>query len=127
MKKSVRKIAIMLSAFMLFQPAVFAVDTQLNKDIMALELEIVKIKTKSGKYSDMDDEEIEKELSKAQNKLEKKKAKAQKESDRDKKKLKEETEKIGEDLKDAGTQAGKDLKKAGQDLSNKLKNLFSDD
>ena len=40
MKKSTKKIAIALSVFMCLQPVMFAVDSDLNKDIVALELEL---------------------------------------------------------------------------------------
>lgn len=112
MKKLQKKIAIVLSAFMLLQPVMYA-DAQLNKEIVALELEITKMKTKTGEYSGMSEKELEKKISKAEKTLEKKKAKAKKEAEKDAKTVKK-------DLK----KAGKELKKAGQDVGDAVKSIF---
>ena len=112
MKKSSRKIALALSAFMLLQPLMYA-DAQLNKEIVALELEITKMKTKVGEYHDMNEKQLEKKISKAEKTLEKKKAKAKKEAEKDAKNVKK-------DLK----KAGKKLQSAGKDVGDAVKSIF---
>ena len=46
MKRSTKKIALALSAIMCLQPVMYAVDGQLNKEIIALEVELTKMKTR---------------------------------------------------------------------------------
>ncbi len=109
MKKSAKKIAIALGAIMLLQPVMYA-DAKLNKEIVALELEITKMKTRMGEYASMSDEQVEKKLAKAQKELEKKKAKAKKELDEDTKEFREDLKQTGKDLKKTGKSAGKAVK-----------------
>ena len=110
MKKTTKKIAIVLSAMLCIQPLMFSIDTQLNKDIVALELEITKMTTRVGEYADMSEKALEKKLNKAKKDLEKKKAKAKKEAEKDKKRLKKGIKNAGEDLKDAGKEIGNTFK-----------------
>ena len=105
MGKSGMKIALVLSAFLAVQPVMYA-DAQLNKEIVALELEIVKMKTKVGDYAQMSDKQVEKKLAKAQKMLEKKKAKAKKEAEKDAEKVKKNLKNAGDDIKDAGKEIG---------------------
>ena len=112
MKKTGRKIALALSTFLLLQPLMYA-DAQLNKEIVNLELEITKMKTKVGEYHDMSEKELAKKLSKAEKDLEKKKAQAKKEAEKDAKTVKK-------DLK----KAGKELKNAGKDVGDAVKSIF---
>ncbi len=109
MKKTSKKIAIVLSAFMLMQPVLYA-DAQLNKEIVALELEITKMKTKVGEYHGMSDQQLEKKISKAEKTLEKKKAKAKKEAEKDTKKAKKDLKKAGKKIQDAGKDVGDAVK-----------------
>ena len=51
-----KKIALALSVFLALQPAVFAVDAALTKEIVTLELELTKMKTKSGEYADLSED-----------------------------------------------------------------------
>ena len=76
MKKSTKKIALALSAIMCLQPVMYAVDGQLNKEIIALEVELTKMKTRIGEYSDMSEAELSKKIEKTQKKIEKKKKKS---------------------------------------------------
>ena len=110
MKKSTRKIALALSAFMLLQPVMYAVDTQLTKDIIALELEITKMKTKTGEYAGMSDAAINRRIARTTKKLDKKKAKQKKELEKDKKRIKDGTKKAGKEIKDAGKEIGNTFK-----------------
>lgn len=113
MKKSTKKIAVILAAFMAFQPAMFAVDTALAKEIVALELELTKMKTRSGEYSEMSEGALNRKIERTKKQLEKKKAKAKKEAEKDKESIKKGTKK-----------AGKNLKKAGKDIGNTFKDIF---
>ena len=110
MKKNTRKIAIALSALMFLQPAIYAVDGQLNKDIIALELEITKMKTRVGEYANMSEAALNKKIDKTKKKLAKKKDKAKKEAEQDKERLKKGAKKAGNDLKNAGKEIGNTLK-----------------
>lgn len=124
MKKSTKKIAVLLSAIMFLQPVMFAVDSQLNKEIVALELELTKMKTRTGEYADMSEAALNRKIERTKKKLDKKKAKAKKEAEKDAKAIKKGTKEAGEDLKDAGKKAGKDIKKAGKDIGNAFKEIF---
>ena len=124
MKKSTKKIAAVLAAIMFLQPVMFAVDSQLNKDIVALELELTKMKTKSGEYADMSEAALNRKIARTEKKLDKKKAKAKKEAEKDAKAIKKGAKEAGKDIKDAGKKAGKDIKKAGKDIGNAFKDIF---
>lgn len=104
--------ALIFSAFIFLQPVMYA-DAQLNKEIIALELEITKMKTHIGEYFDMDEKLLEKKLAKAEKQLAKKKAKAKKEADKDAKKAKKELK-----------SAGKKLQEAGEDVGDAIKSIF---
>ena len=110
MKKSTKKIAIALSAFMLVQPVMFAVDSALNKEIVALELELTKMKTKSGEYADMSESALNRKIERTQKQLDKKKAKAKKEAEKDKEAIKEGAKKAGQSFKEAGKEIGNTFK-----------------
>ena len=60
-----KKIALALSAIMFLQPAMFAVDSALTKDIVALELELTKMKTRAGEYADLSESALNPEPSMA--------------------------------------------------------------
>lgn len=131
MKKTTKKIALALSAMLLIQPLIFAYDSQLSKEITELELEISKMKTKTGDYAKMSEKEIEKKLDKAQKELAKKKEQAKKEAEKDKDAIKKgakaagkELKEAGKDIKEAGKEAGKDFKKAGKEIGNAFKDIF---
>lgn len=102
-----------MSIFMLAQPVIFA-DAALNKEIVALELELVKINTKTGEYANMSDAQLTKIKAKTQKTLDKKKAKAKKEADKDVNDVKKDVKK-----------AGKDIQKAGKDIGKTVKNIFN--
>lgn len=121
MKKSTKRIALALTTALLVQPVMFAYDSKLNEDIVALELEITKMKTKAGNYADMKEKELKAKIEKAQKELHKKKAKAKKEAEKDSKEVKKSLKKAGNDIKDAG----KDIKDAGKDIGNALKDIFN--
>jgi len=108
-----KKIAIAMSAFMLVQPVILA-DAKLNKEIAALELELVKMNTKTGEYSGMSDAQIAEKKAKTKKTLDKKKAKAKKEADKVVKAVKKDVKK-----------AGKDIQKAGKDIGNSVKDIFN--
>ena len=110
MKKSTKKIALVLSAFMFFQPVIFAVDAQLTKEIVALEFELTKMKTKTGEYSEMSDAALNRKITRTEKKLDKKKAKAKKEAEKDKKRIKDGTKKAGKEIKEAGKEIGDTFK-----------------
>ena len=110
MKKSTKKIALALSAFMMFQPVMFAVDAQLTKEIVALELELTKMKTKTGEYSDMSEGALNRKIARTTKKLDKKKAKAKKEAEKDTKRIKDGTKKAGKEIKEAGKEIGDTFK-----------------
>ncbi len=113
MTKSTKKIALALSAIMFLQPAMFAVDTALTKEIVALEVELTKMKTKTGEYADMSEAALNRKIDRTKKKLEKKKAKAKKEAEKDK-----------ESIKKGAKKAGKDIKDAGKDIGNAFKEIF---
>ena len=125
MKKSTRRTAIALSALMFFQPAIFAVDSALTKEIVALELELTKMKTHVGEYADMSEAALNRKISRTEKQLEKKKAKAKKEAEKDKEAIKKGTKDAGKDIKDAGKKAGKELKEAGKEIGNTFKDIFN--
>ena len=125
MKKSTRRIAIVLGAFMFLQPVMFAVDTELAKEIVALELELTKMKTRTGEYADMSEAALNRKINHTKKKLEKKKAKAKKETEKDKDSIKKGVKDAGKDIKDAGKKAGKDIKKAGKDIGDAFKDIFN--
>jgi len=109
MKKSTKRIALVLWAFLILQPAMYA-DAALNKEIVQLELEISKMNMKVGEYSEMSDKQLEKLIAKSKKELEKKKAKAKKEAEKDLKNAKKDLKNAGEDLKEAGKDIGKAFK-----------------
>ena len=113
MIKSTKKIALALSAIMFLQPAMFAVDTALTKEIVALEVELTKMKTKTGEYADMSEAALNRKIDRTKKKLDKKKAKAKKEAEKDK-----------ESIKKGAKKAGKDIKDAGKDIVNYFKEIF---
>ena len=119
-----KKIALALSAIMFLQPAMFAVDSALTKDIVALELELTKMKTRAGEYADLSESALNRKIERTEKELEKKKAKAKKEAAKDKDAIKKGTKEAGKDLKDAGKKAGKDLKEAGKEIGNTFKEIF---
>ena len=125
MKKSFRKIAIVLGAFMFLQPVMFAVDTALAKEIVALELELTKMKTRTGEYADMSEASLNRKIDRTKKKLEKKKAKAKKEAEKDKDSIKKGAKDAGKDIKDAGKKAGKGIKEAGKDIGDAFKDIFN--
>ena len=98
--KKTRIIAAALAVFMAMSSVVYA-DAALNKEIIALELEIVKMETKTGEYAGMSDKQLDKKKAKAKKDLEKKKAKAKKEAEKDKEALKKDIKKTGKDIKKA--------------------------
>ena len=121
MKKSTRKIALALSIFLCLQPAIYAVDTALTKEIIALELELTKMKTRTGEYSDMDEAALNRKIEKTTKKIDKKKKKAKKEAEKDKEKIKNGAKATGKELKEAG----KELKEAGKEIGDTFKDIFN--
>jgi pyridoxine 5'-phosphate synthase PdxJ len=119
-----KKIALALSAVMFLQPAIFAVDSALTKEILDLEVELTKMKTHTGEYADMSEAALNRKIERTEKDLEKKKAKAKKEAEKDKDAIKKGTKEAGKDLKDAGKKAGKELKEAGKDIGNTFKEIF---
>lgn len=115
MKKSTKKIALVLSAFMMIQPVMFA-GSSLAAEITELELELAKINTKTGEYKDMSEKKLEAKKAKVKKELEKKKEKAKKELSKNKEDIKKDAKKIGNDVKDAG-----------KDIGNTFKDIFSND
>ena len=109
-----KKIALILAAIMTIQPAMFALDTALTKEIVALELELTKMKTRTGEYADMSEGALNRKINRTKKKLDKKKAKAKKEAEKDKEAIKKGTKK-----------AGKDIKDAGKDIGNAFKDIFN--
>ena len=101
-----KKVALVLSAFILTSPLAFADTASLTKEIAALELELVKLNTKTGEYADWSDKKIEKQKEKTKKTIEKKKAKLKKEAAKDGKNAKKELKKAGESIKDAGKSVG---------------------
>lgn len=125
MKKSFRKIALVLGTFMFLHPVMFAVDTALAKEIVALELELTKMKTRTGEYADMSEASLNRKIDRTKKKLEKKKAKAKKEAEKDKDAVKKGAKDAGKDIKDAGKKAGKGIKKVGKDIGDAFKDIFN--
>ncbi len=119
-----KKIALALSAIMFLQPVMFAVDSALTKEIVALELELTKMKTRTGEYADLSEAALERKITRTEKQLDKKKAKAKKEAQKDAEAIKKGTKKAGEDIKDAGKKAGKELKDAGKEIGNTFKEIF---
>lgn len=109
-----KKIAIALAAIMMLHPVMFAIDTALTKEIVALEFELTKMKTRTGEYAELSEAALNRKIERTKKQLEKKKAKAKKESEKDKETIKEGTKK-----------AGNDIKKAGEEIGNTFKNLFN--
>ena len=107
-----KKIALLFSAFMLIQPVIIAKSNVLQ-EIAVLELELVKLNTKTGDYSDWSDAKIDAKIKKTKKELEKKRARAKKEAEKDGKKAKKSLNK-----------AGKEAKNAGKELGNAVKNFF---
>ena len=97
---------LVLCAFLMLQPLMYA-DAKLNKEIASLEIELVKMKTKTGDYAGMSDKALEKRISKTQKTLDKKKTKAKKEAQKNVEKIK------------------KDLKKTGKDIGDSVKSIFN--
>lgn len=110
MKKSTKKIAIALSVFMCLQPVMFAVDSDLNKDIVALELELTKMKARAGEYADMSEEALNRKIDRTKKTLEKKREQAKKEAKKDTQTFKKGVKKAGNDIKDAGKEIGNTFK-----------------
>lgn len=119
-----KKIALALSAIMFLQPVMFAVDSALTKEIVALELELTKMKTRTGEYADLSEAALERKITRTEKQLDKKKAKAKKEAQKDAEAIKKGTKKAGKDIKDAGKKAGKELKDAGKEIGNTFKEIF---
>ena len=119
-----KKIALALSAIMFLQPVMFAVDSALTKEIVALELELTKMKTRTGVYADLSETALERKNTRTEKQLDKKKAKAKKEAQKDAEAIKKGTKKAGEDIKDAGKKAGKEFKDAGKEIGNTFKEIF---
>ena len=107
-----KKIALLFSAFVITQPVVFA-ESNVLKEIAVLELELVKLNTKTGEYSDWSDAKIDAKIKKTKKELEKKRAQAKKEAEQDIKKAKK-------SLKNAGN----DVQNAGKEVGNAVKNFF---
>jgi len=124
MNKITKKIAIVMAAIMFLQPVMFAVDTALTKEIIALELELTKMKTRAGEYADLSEAALNRKIERTKKKLEKKKAKAKKEAEKDAEAIKEGTKNAGKNIKDAGKKAGKELKEAGKDIGDAFKDIF---
>ena len=110
MTKSTKKIALALSAIMFLQPAMFAIDTALTKEIVALELELTKMKTKAGEYANLSEAALNRKIERTKKQLEKKKAKAKKEAKKDADAIKKGTKKAGKEIKDAGKEIGNTFK-----------------
>lgn len=115
MKKSTKKIALILSAFMMLQPVMFA-KSSLASEITELELELAKINTKAGEYKDMSEKQLEAKKAKVKKELEKKKAKAKKEINNHSKDIKEDAKDIGNSFKEAG-----------KDIGHTFRDIFSND
>ena len=111
-KTNTRKIALVLGAIMFLQPVMFAVDTALAKEIVALEVELTKMKTRAGQYADLSEAALNRKISRTKKQLDKKKAKAKKEAEKDAEAIKKGTKKAGKDIK----KAGKDIKDAFKDI-----------
>ena len=108
--KSAKRIALILSAIFFLQPVMFAVDAALTKEIVALEIELTKMQTRSGQYAEMSEAALNRKIERTKKQLEKKKAKAKKEAEKDKKAIKEGAKKTGKELKEAGKEIGNTFK-----------------
>ena len=71
MKNLSKKIAVVLAAIMFVQPAMFALDTALTKEIVALELELTKMKTHAGEYANMSEAALNRKIERTKKKLKK--------------------------------------------------------
>lgn len=120
-----KKIAIILSAIMFLQPLMFAVDSALTKEILALELELTKMKTRAGEYADLSDAALNRKIERTEKELNKKKEKAKKEASKDAEAIKKGTKKAGKEIKDAGKKAGKGIKEAGKEIGDTFKDIFN--
>ena len=114
MKKSTKKIAAVLAALLFVQPAMFAFDSALSKEIVALEVELTKMKAKTGEYADMSEAALNRKIERTQKQLDKKKAKAKKEAEKDK-----------DAIKKGAKETGKELKEAGKEIGNTFKEIFN--
>lgn len=110
MKKSIKCLLLAISLGLAAQPLMYA-DSQLHKEIISLELELVKMKTKRGEYASMSEKELNKKIQKAEKELEKKRAEADKEAEAEMEKTKENLKKAGEDVKEAGKEFKDNFKK----------------
>ncbi len=120
-----KKIAIILSAIMFLQPLMFAVDSALTKEILALELELTKMKTRAGEYADLSEAALNRKIERTEKELNKKKEKAKKEASKDAEAIKKGTKKAGKEIKDAGKKAGKGIKEAGKEIGDTFKDIFN--
>lgn len=120
-----KKIAIILSAVMFLQPLMFAVDSALTKEILALELELTKMKTRAGEYADLSEATLNRKIERTEKELNKKKEKAKKEASKDAEAIKKGTKKAGKEIKDAGKKAGKGIKEAGKEIGDTFKDIFN--
>ncbi len=120
-----KKIAIILSAVMFLQPLMFAVDSALTKEILALELELTKMKTRAGEYADLSEAALNRKIERTEKELNKKKEKAKKEASKDAEAIKKGTKKAGKEIKDAGKKAGKGIKEAGKEIGDTFKDIFN--
>ena len=105
-----KKIALALAAIMTIQPVMFAVDTALTKEIVALEVELTKMKTKAGEYANLSEAALNRKIERTKKQLEKKKAKAKKEAQKDADAIKKGTKKAGKEIKEAGKEIGNTFK-----------------
>lgn len=107
-----KKILFISAIFVIIQPVIFA-KANLVKEIAALELELLKLNTKTGEYSQWSEEKIQAKIKKTKKTLEKKQEKLKKETAKD-------AEKANESLK----KAGNNLKEAGKEFGNAVKEFF---
>ncbi len=119
-----KKIALALSALMFLQPAMFAVDSALNKEIVALELELTKMKTRVGEYADLSEAALQRKIERTEKDLKKKKEKAKKEAAKDAEAIKKGTKEASKDIKKGAKKAGKEIKKAGKEIGDTFKEIF---
>ena len=119
-----KKIALILASIMFLQPLTFAVDTALTKEILALELELTKMRTRAGEYADLSEAALNRKIERTEKQLKKKKEKAKKEAKKDAEAIKKGTKKAGKEIKDAGKEAGKGIKKAGKDIKDAFKDII---
>ena len=119
-----KKIALALSALMFLQPAMFAVDSALNKEIVTLELELTKMKTRVGEYADLSEAALQRKIERTEKDLKKKKEKAKKEAAKDAEAIKKGTKEASKDIKKGAKKAGKEIKKAGKEIGDTFKEIF---